>query len=251
MKCLITGASSGIGKDMSKYLSSLGHEVIMVSSNKEKLLECQKEVDNSKLFVADLTKEKEVNKLIDYIYKEKPEIVINDAGFGAFGYYNEVSLEKEMNMIGVNIIALHKITKACLSYMDEGSYILNVASIAGLMPGGALLNTYYASKSYVRSYSLGLYEELKKQNKKINISVLCPGPVDTNFNKVAGGHFSIASLSSEYVSKYAIDKMFKKKLLIIPGTSVKLGYYFQRFIPIKVILDVIFKVQHKKINLNK
>lgn len=248
MKCLVTGASSGIGKDMCKVLSKMGHEVIMVSSDEDKLKKACKEVNGYNTLAVDLSTNEGTDKVIELIRKEKPEIVINDAGFGAFGFYDEVSLDREMEMVSVNVLALHKITKACLEYMGENNYILNVASIAGLMPGGPLLSTYYATKSYVRSYTLGIYEELKKKNSKVNVSVLCPGPVDTNFNKVAGGLFSISSLTSDYVSKYAIEKMVKKKLIIIPGFSVKMGYFFQRFVPTKLLLSMMFKVQHKKRN---
>lgn len=248
MKCLVTGASSGIGKDMSKLLSDLGYQVIMVSSNKEKLELASSEVNNSKIYVADLSNDNDVNDLCEFILKEKPEIVINNAGFGAFGFYDEIDINKELEMIKVNVASVHKITRTCLQYMEgvNNPYILNVASLAGLMPGGPMLSAYYATKSYVRSYTLGIYKELKQEKKNINISVLCPGPVNTNFNKVAGGHFSVKSLSSEYVAKYAIKKMFKKKLLIIPGFSTKLGFFFSRFLPIKLLLSITFKIQHKK-----
>jgi len=248
MKCLITGASSGIGKDMAIYLSSLGHQVIMVSSNKEKLMNASKEVSNSVIYVADLANPEDVDSLCDYILEEKPHIVINNAGFGAFGFSDEISLDREIEMINVNVISLHKITRTCLKYMEgvSNSYILNVSSSAGLMPGGPLLSAYYATKSYVRSYSLGIYEELVKKKSSINLSVLCPGPVNTNFNKVAGGHFSVKSLSSEYVAKYAIDKMFKHKLIIVPGFSMKFGVFFSRFLPIKALLAITFSIQHKK-----
>lgn len=248
MKCLITGASSGIGLDMSKVLSKLGYEVIMVSSNKEKLESASNDVLNSSIYVADLRKEDDVDKLCNFILREKPEVVINNAGFGAFGFYDEVDVNREMEMIKVNVTCVHKITRTCLKYMEgvDDSYILNVASLAGLMPGGPMLSAYYATKSYVRSYTLGIYEEIKKEKKNINISVLCPGPVNTNFNNVAGGHFSIKSLSSEYVSEYAIKKMFKKKLIIIPGLSSKLGFFFSRFLPIKLLLFIAFKIQHRK-----
>lgn len=247
MKCLITGASSGIGKSMAIYMSERGYEVIMVSSNKEKLEDASKNVKSSSIFVCDLRNEKDVDKLCDYILKVKPEIVINNAGFGAFGFYDEIDINRELEMINVNVISLHKITRTCLKYMDgDDNYILNVSSSAGFMPAGPLLNTYYATKNYVRSYTLGIYKELKEKESKVNISVLCPGPVNTNFNNVAGGHFSVKSLSSEYVGKYAVDKMFKKKLIIVPGFSMKLGLFFSRFVPIKLMLNIAFKIQHKK-----
>lgn len=246
MKVLITGASSGIGKDMAKYLSSKENELILVSSNKDKLENVSKELINSSIYVCDLSIPENVDNLCKYILIEKPDFVINNAGFGAFGYYNEISLDKEIEMINVNVIALHKITKTCLEYMEKG-HILNVSSSAGLMPGGPMLNTYYATKNYVRSYSLGLYKELKKKNKNINISILCPGPVNTNFNKVAIGSFSIKGLSSEYVAKYAIDKCLKNKLIIIPGIKVKLGVFFSKFLPYKLVISILFKIQHRKV----
>lgn len=251
MKCLITGASSGIGRDMARYLSKMGHEIIMVSKSEEKLKKASNEIKNSRIYIADLTCEEEVNKLCSFILEEKPQVVINNAGFGAFGFYNEVDIQKELDMINVNIVAVHKITKVCLEYMDlfDESYILNVASSAGLMPGGPLLNTYYATKSYVRSYTLGVYEELKKQKKNnIHISVLCPGPVNTNFNNVAGGTFSVKGLSSEYVARYGLNKLFKRKMLIVPGFFMKAGVFLSRFVPTKVLLSIAFSIQHKKRN---
>ena len=247
MKILITGASSGIGRDMARYLSSKENELILVSSNKDKLESVSKALINSSVYVCDLSNNDNINKLCEYILKEKPDFVINNAGFGAFGFYDEISLDREIEMINVNIVALHKITKTCLEYMDNG-HILNVSSSAGFMPGGPMLNTYYATKNYVRSYSLGLYKELKKKNKNIHISILCPGPVNTNFNKVAIGTFSIKGLSSEYVAKYAVDKCLKNKLIIVPGFKVKLGVFFSRFLPIKLVLSILFKIQHRKVS---
>lgn len=248
MKCLITGGSSGIGRDMAKIFSSIGYEVIIVSSNKEKLESACKDIDNSRIYVANLSNQDDTDKLCDFILSEKPNVVVNNAGFGAFGFYDEIEVSREVDMINVNVVSLHKITRTCLKYMSdvENSYILNVASSAGLMPGGPMLSTYYATKSYVRSYTLGIYKELKKKNKNINISVLCPGPVNTNFNNVAGGTFSVKGLGSEYVSKYAIKKMFKKKLVIVPGMFMKIGVFFSRFVPTKVLLSIAFMIQHKK-----
>lgn len=247
MKILITGASSGIGRDMARYLSSKENELILVSGNKDKLESVSKDLINSSVYVCDLSNSDNVNKLCEYILKEKPDFVINNAGFGAFGFYDEISLDREIEIINVNIVALHKITKTCLEYMNNG-HILNVSSSAGLMPGGPMLNTYYATKNYVRSYSLGLYKELKKKNKNIHISILCPGPVNTNFNKVAIGTFSIKGLSSEYVARYAVSECLKNKLIIVPGFKVKLGVFFSRFLPTKLVLSILFKIQHRKVS---
>ena len=129
---------------------------------------------------------------------------------------------------------------------DTDTYILNVASSAGLNPGGPLMSTYYATKSYVRSLTESLYYEEKKKKTKVHVSVLCPGPVDTNFNNVAGVHFGVKPLRSTYVAKYAIDNMFKNKLMIIPGTKMKLAKFFSRFVSDKFLLRIIYRIQKKK-----
>ena len=108
------------------------------------------------------------------------------------------------------------------------------------------MSTYYATKSYVCSYSFALYEELRRNNSKKVISVLCPGPVDTNFNNRANVKFNLKSLSPDYVAKYAIDQMFKKKLIIIPGNSVKLGMFLMKFLPTKTLLKITYNMQERK-----
>ena len=249
MKCLITGGSSGIGKDMAKTLSLLGNEVILVSKDENKLISACEEIKNSHYYVCDLSYDVEVNKLCEYLLKEKPDIVINDAGFGAFGDYSEVSLEREMEMVKVNVISLHKITKTCLKYMEgnKNAHILNVASIAGLLPGGPLLGTYYATKSYVTSFTLAISEELRRNKSNVKIGVLCPGPVKTNFNNVAGVKFNMSSLSSRYVARYAIDKFLREgKTIIIPGFKVRFGLFFSRFLSIKSLVRITYKFQRRK-----
>ena len=108
--------------------------------------------------------------------------------------------------------------------------------------------TYYATKSYVYQLTEALYYEEKMKNKNIGVSVLCPGPVETNFNNVAGVKFGVKPLKADYVAKYAIDKMFKKKLLIIPGTRMKLAKFFSRFISEKRMLKIVYNIQRKKVD---
>ena len=117
-------------------------------------------------------------------------------------------------MINTNIVAYHVLTKLYLKNMQEKNKgkILNVASIAGFMPG-PLMATYYSTKAYVVRLSESIREELRKEKSKVQISILCPGPVDTNFNKVANVEFALKGLSSQYVAKYAIQKVLKRKIL--------------------------------------
>ena len=112
---------------------------------------------------------------------------------------------------------------------------------------GPKLSTYYATKNYVCRLTEAIYQELKMNNSNVHISALCPGPVDTEFNKVANATFHTKSLSSEYVAKYAIDKMFKNKLIIIPSFQMKLMIFLTRLVPRKLLLRITYGIQDKKL----
>ena len=248
MKALITGASSGIGKDMAIYLSELGYDLILVSRDKEKL-EVTKKLckTNVDIIPSDLSLKENAFKLYDRVKDENIDLLINGAGFGLFGNTWETDLGRELKMIELNITSLHILTKLFLNDFvkkDKG-HILNIASSAGFL-AGPYLNTYYATKNYVTKWSMAIYEELRRSKSNVHISVLCPGPVDTNFNKVAGGSFTVKALSSEYVARYAIDKCLKNKMLIIPGLTTKLGIFFNRFLPYKISLKIVYKIQQGK-----
>lgn len=246
MKALVTGASSGIGRDIAKELSKKGYELILVARNKEKLEETQKElVTNSKIICMDLSNNESCIKLKELT--GDVDVLINNAGFGDFGSFEETDLNKELDMIKTNIMAMHILTKIYLKDMkkkDKG-YILNVASIAGFLPG-PLMSTYYATKAYVLHLTLAINEELKKDNSNVYIGALCPGPVDTEFNKVAKVKFNLPSLTSNYVCEYAIKEMFKNKSIIIPGVKTKIGIYLSKILPTKLKLGVSYKIQESK-----
>ena len=150
-------------------------------------------------------------------------------------------------MINLNVKALHILTKLYLTdfIKRDSGYILNVGSSAGFL-AGPKLNTYYATKNYVVKYTMAIYEELKHEGSNVHVSVLCPGPVNTEFNKVAGGHFNINSEQVKKVAKIAIDKTLKNKLIIIPGLGVKLGVFFNRFLPYKLSMKIVYKIQDRK-----
>ena len=150
-------------------------------------------------------------------------------------------------MIETNITALHVLTKLYLKDMIKNNkgYILNVASIAGFMPG-PLMSTYYATKNYVVSLTRGIRRELKKKKSNVRISLLCPGPVNTNFNNVANVKFKAKGLSSEYVAKYAINKMLKNKFIIIPGFIIKCAKIFSKIMPSSVIEEFCYHMQVSK-----
>ena len=249
MKALITGASSGIGLDIAKYLATKKYELILVARDRDKLELIQEKLPTKvTIIVADLSNEQKVKELYVLTKKENVDILINNAGFGDFGPFTDTELSKDLEQINTNIKAVHILTKSFVKDMekrDTDCYILNVASSAAFQPG-PLMSTYYATKSYVYQLSEALYYEEKKKKNKVHVSVLCPGPVRTNFNNVAGVHFSVKPLKSTYVAKYAIDKMFKNKMLIIPGVRMKLAKFFSRFISDKFMLRIIYRIQKKK-----
>lgn len=248
MKALITGASSGIGKEMAKYLSKMGYDIIAVAREETKLQELKQELATKvEIISMDLSKIENTKRLYEQTKQEKIDILINNAGFGDFGEFTNTKLEKEITMIQTNIEAVHILTKLFLQDMKKQNkgYILNVASIAGFMPG-PLMATYYATKAYVVRLTQAIYEELRKEKSKVSISVLCPGPVETNFNTVAGVTFSLSSMESSQVAKYAIDKMFKHKLMILPGIMIKSIRFLSKIAPEKLVARIAYHVQQKK-----
>lgn len=250
MKALITGASSGIGYSMAKYCDQLGIDLILVGRDKDKLSSLQNELKvNSKIVIADL---KDINKVKDvYILtrSENIDILINNAGFGLFGEFTNLDLNLELEMIDTNIKAVHLLTKLFLKDMKKrnSGYIMNVASSASFGPG-PLMATYYATKAYVNNLTEAINEELRQSNTNVVVSSLCPGPVDTNFNNVAGVKFAIKPLSSGYVAKYAIDQMLKGKAVIIPGLLMKITLFARRFAPRFMIRKITYNIQSKKEN---
>ena len=249
-KALITGASSGIGREMAIYLSELGFDLILVSRSKEKLEELASTLKTKvKLVVIDLASEKGAKDLYMIAKNENIDLLINNAGFGLFGDYKDANLSKELEMIDLNVKAVHILTRMFLKDMVKKNkgHILNVASSAGLLKGGPLMSTYYATKGYVVDFTLAIYEELRRNKSNVQIGVLCPGPVSTNFNNVAGVKFNLDSLDAKYVARYAIDKYLNdKKLDIVPGFKVKMGILFTRFLSTKKLLKTTYNIQRRK-----
>ncbi len=252
MKALVTGASSGIGKEIAYYLASLGIDLIIVARNKENLEKIKKDVNvNVKIITMDLITRDNVFKLYDMVKNDDIDILINNAGFGLFGTFDETDLDREMEMIDLNVTTYHILTKLFLiDFLKKDSgYILNVCSSAGFM-AGPRLSTYYATKNYITKLTLAINEELRQKGSNVSISALCPGPVNTNFNKVAHGKFAINEISPKYVAKLGIDKMFKKKMLIVPTFKMKLTLFLTRFAPLRLQLIIAYHIQGRKLGKN-
>lgn len=250
MKALITGASSGMGREMARYLSSKGWSLILVARREENLLKLKDELQNSpevKIIATDLSSSENAKKLYQDTVSENIDMLINNAGFGIYGEFTEIDLDRELTLINTNITAVHILTKLFLQNFvkrDEG-YILNVASSAGFL-AGPLMSSYYASKNYVVRLSQGIYEELRRKKSNVHISCFCPGPVKTEFNQVAGVNFAIKGIDQTYAAKYAIDNTFKNKLIIMPSFIMKSANFFMRFLPSKLLTKICYHIQRKK-----
>lgn len=251
MKAMVTGASSGIGRDIAIDLAKLGYDLIVVGRDREALESLKDIVSNKvkvKIIVVDLSNLQKVKELYVLTRNDDIDLLVNNAGFGVFGEFINTDISAELAMLNVNISAIHMLTKFYLKDMvkkDRG-IILNVASSASFM-AGPLLSSYYASKSYVYRISLAINEELRRKKSKVQISVLCPGPVDTNFNNRVGVKFKIKALSSSYVAKYALTKLFSGKIVIIPGFKMKLVKFLVRFLPDKFVARLTYNIQKKKV----
>ncbi len=246
MIALVTGASSGIGRDIAKELAKRNIDLILVARDLDKLNEVKEQIQNVsvKVIQKDLSFEQNCKDLYEQVKEEKIDILINNAGFGVFGEFTESSLDKELNMIKTNLVAMHVLTKLFLQDMkkENRGYILNVASIAGYMPG-PLMASYYSTKAYVVRLTQAIKEELRREKSNVKVGVLCPGPVDTNFNNVANVKFKAKSQSSEYVARYTVDKIMKNKFYIVPGFQIKAVRFFSKIIPDNLMARMAYKVQ--------
>lgn len=251
MKALITGASSGIGKDISKILASKGYNLVLVARNKEQLENlAEKLKEKNKIEVETIAMDLSIAENCKELHKkvQNVDILINNAGFGDCGNFTKTDLNKEISMINTNIVAYHILMKLYLIDMKEkdSGKILNVASIAGFMPG-PLMSTYYATKSYIVRLSESVREELKKEQSNVKISILCPGPVNTNFNKVANVKFHMREANSMSVAKYAIKKMEKGKFYIVPGIDIKLAKIGAKLTPAPLVSKITYMIQKRKL----
>ncbi len=254
MKALITGASSGLGWEMARILSEKGYDIIAVARREEKLLELKNTLKTDvEVLCLDVTKQEDLEIIAERL--GDAEIFINNAGFGVFGDLCSSNLEDELNMIDTNVKAVHILTKlAAQKFKQRNSgYIMNVASIAAFFPG-PLFSGYYGTKAYVFRITQALYEELRREKSNVKVSVLCPGPVKTEFEKVAKVSFgngdekgrNLIIADKRKVSEYAISQMLKGKHIIIPTFTMKIAVFFRRILSEKTLCKLMYFIQDKK-----
>lgn len=250
MTALITGASSGIGSDIARRLDRMGIATVLSGRSTERLEKLRSELKNvAAVIPADLSNPNECVRLYKEASKYDVDILINNAGYGVYGGFLKTSFKAEMEMLNVNIKAVHILTKLFLRdfVKRDGGYILNVSSSAAFM-AGPLFSSYYASKNYVQRMSEAISEELRRIGSHVYIGTLCPGPVDTEFNKTAGISASngIRSMTSEAVADCAVRGMFARKFLILPDNSMQILLFLRRFAPDWLLLKLVYHLQNGK-----
>lgn len=254
MKALITGASSGLGRDMAIALSKRGYDIIAVARRQDRLETLKAELDtNVELLCLDVTRAEGIEQIAARL--DEVDVFINNAGFGVFGDLCSSDLNAELQMIETNVKAVHILTKLAAQNFKARNHghILNVASIAAFFPG-PLFSAYYGSKAYVFRLTQALHEELRREKSAVRVSVLCPGPVKTEFEQVAKVSFGrgdepgrgLIIADSRKVAEYAIRQMLRGKLIIIPGALMKLAVFFRRVLPERTLCKLLYVLQSKK-----
>ncbi|ARU59047.1 oxidoreductase, short chain dehydrogenase/reductase family [Oleiphilus messinensis] len=250
---LITGASSGIGKEFAKQLAAAGHNLILVARN-QAALEAQAEEARSRfgvqaeVIVSDLAQPGAAEKLASELQKRSLSVdwLVNNAGFGDRGRFEALGLQRQSDMIQVNVNALVELTHVMLPKIKQSANgaVINVASTAAFQAGPNMA-VYYATKAFVLSFSEALHEELKADG--VSVVCLCPGATETGFIQEANMGdtllFRAGAMHVTPVVSKAIDAVAKNKTIVIPGVKNKLGAWSSHVVPRAATRKIAAKLQ--------
>ncbi len=250
----ITGASSGIGREFARRYAKMGCRLILTARRADRLEALAEELRQAhgmvcRILTADLAREEECTRLCKELKGETLDIFINNAGFGVCGSYLETDAAKEEEMVRVNVEAMARLFRFAVRKMQAagGGTILNVASSAGLLPGGPYMAGYYASKAYVASLTRGVAEELRQMHSPVYVCALCPGPVDTEFNDRAGVIFALKGITPEFCVDEALLGMMRHKIIIVPSAFMRLCTSVQKLVPTPLLMPIVARQQKKKL----
>lgn len=250
--CLITGAAAGLGYEFSKLAIADGYNLILIDIDANKLVEVKKELEKSNsekitILTKDLCRPKIADEIYEEVKGDNVEMLINNAGFGLFGEFSKTDWQREENMMNLHMLTTTHLTKLFLKDMLSANkgYILNVSSLAAFQPG-PLMTIYYASKSFLLSFTEAVAREIKGTG--VSLSVLCPGPTKTNFqstvsentseNKIAVNMASVVEVAS-----YGYKKLKKGKIVVIPGAMNKFLALLPRLLPRNTAASIVYKIQ--------
>lgn len=256
MTALITGASSGIGAELARLFAKDGYALLLVARRAEKLHELKNELENAChstvfIFIKDLTEHDAAQSVFNFAQEQhiSVDVLVNNAGFGDWGFFAESDLSKQRQMIQLNVTALTELTHLFLPAMigRRSGRILNVASIASFMPG-AKMSVYYATKAFVRSFSEALSVELKKTKTGVTVTALCPGPIKTGFwSRAEAEKSSLFShaffFSCVSVARCGYRAMNRGRPLAVPGLSTCLVVLLIKILPYSLVRNLIYMVQ--------
>ena len=253
---LITGASAGIGAELARVFAADDHDVVLVARRRDALEALAGQLEGkhgitATVIVEDLADPEAPARIFDATRAARIDVhvLVNNAGFGLGGEFSETPLERELEMVQVNVTALMQLTKLFIAPMvrrREG-YVMNVASTAAFAPG-PLASVYYASKAFVLSFSQALAEELAPSG--IVVSCLCPGPTETEFAQVAHvgkTHlFSANVADARDVAEFGYRAMLGGWRVAIPGARNKVLVHAQRLVPRRLVTRVVKKLQESR-----
>ena len=252
-RALVTGASGGIGLEITRLLAADGYDLFLVARDGGKLEMLCAELGSScdvkaEYLALDLSDPSAADELV----KTCPDVdvLVNNAGFGDYGPFSECDWSKQERMINLNDLTLAKLTRTYLPGMisKKSGRILNVASVAAFQPG-PLMSVYYASKAFVLSFTESLAEELRGTG--VTVTALCPGPVNTGFSAAANaGDVSLFKESSgadaKAVAAYGYRSMMKGKVVAVHGLLFKAGLFFERILPRCAVRRILHGIQGKR-----
>lgn len=247
-KALITGASSGIGREIAMILSERGYDLILVARRTARMEELKQQLQTDvRIITADLSDPQSCFDLYEQTRNEEIDVLVNNAGFGLHGAFAETDLNTELNMIDLNIKAVHILTKLFVRdfIAKDCGYILNVASAAAFIPG-PFSETYYATKGYVLRLSADLNRELKEAGSNVSVSAFCPGPVATEFTDHLDVGPSFRQRNCRFASERAVCGMFRRKTVITPGFNEKLVHLAGKFLPDALQSKISYSIQQKR-----
>ncbi|HZL09187.1 MAG TPA: SDR family oxidoreductase [Prolixibacteraceae bacterium] len=251
---LVTGAASGLGSEFSNLLANDSYDLILIDINENSLIETKQKIEKKypvkvSILTYDLCKPKVADLIYQELKNKKIDVLINNAGFGLFGFFSETEWEIEESMILLHVLTLTHLTKLILKDMvlNGSGKILNVSSLAAFQPG-PMMSVYYATKAYILSFSEALANEVKGTG--VTVTVLCPGQTKTNFENIAAvnskskvSKIKMFTADAEAVARYGYNSMKEGKTTAIPGTVNKFTILISRHIPRKTTAFFIRKIQ--------
>lgn len=252
-RALVTGASRGLGRELAVQLAERGHPLVLVARSEEDLEALADDLRDRvevRVLPADLSEPGERDRLVETLERKGLEVgvLVNNAGFGTFGPFWEGDRATELDQIRVNVEALTDLTRRFLpSMLDAGKgRILNVASTAAFQPG-PLMAVYYATKSYVLSFSEALAEELS--GTEVTVTCLCPGPTRTEFHARAEMEDSrlltLGRMAARPVARRGLNGLMRGRRVVVPGFANWLGTVLVRFLPRRLTAKVVRILQER------